>query len=86
MIRTDFADGKVGNMKEPMGLLLVLVGLFAIAGGLFDWEWFMTNRKAWVFVKLLGRNGARVFYSVLGLVVVALGLLIVFGIISSKTS
>ena len=73
-------------MKEPWGLLLVLAGLFAIAGGLFDWEWFMSNRKARAFVKLLGRNGARIFYCVLGLVVAVLGLLLAFGIISSKTS
>jgi hypothetical protein len=70
------------KMKEPWGLFLVLVGLFAIAGGVFDWEWFMSNRKAWVFVKLLGRNGARIFYCILGLVVAVLGVLITFGIVS----
>jgi drug/metabolite transporter superfamily protein YnfA len=73
-------------MKEPWALLLVLAGLFAIAGGVFDWEWFMTNRKAWVFVKLFGRNGARIFYCILGLVVAVLGVLIAFGLVASQTS
>lgn len=71
-------------MKEPVGLLLVLIGLFAIAGGVFDWEWFMSNRKAQAFVKLLGRGGARIFYCCLGSVLAALGLLITLGIVTSS--
>ena len=70
-------------MKEPLGLLLVLVGLFSIAGSVFDWEWFMHSRKAKGVVRLLGRNGARVFYCLLGLVVAILGFLVTFGIIRS---
>ena len=73
-------------MKEPWGLLLVLAGFFAIAGGLFDWEWFMSNRKARLFVKLLGRGGTRVFYCVLGSALAVLGVLIAFGIVTSRTS
>ena len=68
-------------MKEPLGLFLVLGGLFAIAGGFFDWDWFMRNRKARAFVSLLGRSGARIFYCVLGSAIAILGLLITFGII-----
>ena len=69
-------------MKEPLALLLVLGGLFAVAGGVFDWEWFMGHRKARVFVKLLGRNGARIFYCILGSVVAVLGVLITFGFVT----
>lgn len=64
-------------------MLLVLAGLFGIAGGVFDWEWFMSNRKARTFVKLLGRGGARIFYCCLGSLLAALGLLITFGIVTS---
>lgn len=73
-------------MKEPLGLLLVLAGLFAVAGAVFDWEWFMSNRKARAFVKLLGRGGPRVFYYVLGFVLAVLGALIPFGVVASRTS
>ena len=74
------------EMKEPLGLLLVLGGLFAIAGGAFDWEWFMSNRKARAFVSLLSRSGARILYCVLGLAIAILGLLITFGIIAHRAS
>ncbi|MCL1825083.1 MAG: Imm17 family immunity protein [Betaproteobacteria bacterium] len=30
----------------------------------------MNHPKAWLFVKLFGRNGARVFYVVLGVLIV----------------
>lgn len=49
-----------------MGLVLMACGLFAIAGGFFDWSFFMGNRRARKFVWLLGRSGARIFYGVLG--------------------
>jgi drug/metabolite transporter superfamily protein YnfA len=71
------------EMREPAALLLVLAGLFAMAGGVFDWEWFMNNRKAQAFVNWLGRGGARVFYVILGLAIAILGLLITFGVVAS---
>jgi len=73
-------------MKEPLGLLLVLAGFFAIAGGVFNWEWFMSSRKARTLVKFLGRAGARMFYCVLGSAITILGLLITFGIVASRAS
>ena len=73
-------------MKEPLGLLLVLGGLFAIAGAVFNWEWFMSSRKARTLVRLLGRSGARISYCLLGSAITILGLLITFGIVASRTS
>jgi len=49
-----------------LGFLLVPVGIFAVAGGMFDWTFFMTNRRARKFVWLFGRGGARFFYGILG--------------------
>jgi len=73
-------------MKEPLGLLLVLAGFFSIAGGVFNWESFMTCRKARTLVKFLGRGGARIFYCLLGSAIAIVGLLITFGIVASRTS
>ncbi len=57
-------------------IILILVGLFTIAGGVFDWEWVMGHWKSRLFVKMCGRNGARVLYVVFGLGVAGLGIFI----------
>ena len=49
-----------------VGLFLGLVGIFCIAGAACDWEFFMNDRRARLFVIVLGRTGARWFYSLLG--------------------
>ena len=58
-----------------IGLFFVAAGLFSIAGAICNWEWFINSRKARTLVKLLSRNGARIFYGVLGLALVVLGTL-----------
>ena len=73
-------------MKEPTGLLLVLAGLFAIAGGVFNFEWFISSGKARTLVKFLGRGGARISYCLLGSTITILGLPITFGSIASRRS
>ncbi len=55
-------------------ILSVFAGLFSLAGAILDWEWFMTNYKAAVIVRILGCSGARLLYALLGLVLIALGL------------
>jgi hypothetical protein len=66
-------DGGMTRLIEGTSwgfIILVLCGLFMIAGGGFNSDWYMTNRRAQFFVKLLGRTGARVFYVLLGLVLI----------------
>ena len=57
----------------PAGIILILIGLFTIAGGIFDWEWFLGHWKARLFVKLFGHTGARIFYIVFGLTIMGVG-------------
>jgi len=66
---------------NPVGLIFVAAGVFSICGAAFDWDWFINSRKARFFVATLGRNGARIFYGVLGIAVVILGALMTFGIL-----
>ena len=63
------------------GLFFIAIGIFAMAGAIFNWDWFMNSRKARFMVRILTRNGARIFYSFLGLTLFILGLLGTIGII-----
>lgn len=63
------------------GIFFVLAGLFSILGAVKNWEFFMNNRKAYIWVKLFGRNGARIFYGILGFVIAIIGLGISVGIL-----
>lgn len=49
-------------------------GAFCIISSILNWNKFFDNRRAYLFVKMFGRTGARVFYSILGLFLIFLGL------------
>ena len=71
-------------MNDAWGLIIVLAGVFSIAGGVFDWEWFMNHRKARAICWLCGRGGARIFYVVLGIAMAVLGVMIATGAIQDS--
>jgi hypothetical protein len=52
-------------------------GIFSIVGALFNWDWFMKNSRARGMVDLLGREGARVFYGLLGVFLLVLSIIMV---------
>ncbi|MBQ8107975.1 MAG: immunity 17 family protein [Ruminococcus sp.] len=56
-------------------IIIILVGVFILAAAYFEWDWFFNNYKARPIVALFGRNGARIFYGVLG------GLFVVGGLV-----
>ena len=60
---------------------LVFVGGFSIVGALFDWDWFMTHRRARFLTKIVrSRRNARIFYVVLGLLFIAMAGMEAFGV------
>lgn len=63
------------------GLIFVAFGAYAVAGAAYDWEFFMNSRKSRFMVAVLGRNGARIFYGVLGIALIVLGILGVLGVV-----
>ena len=48
-------------------VMSIAAGLFAILASVFNWDFFFENRKAKFFMSVFGRNGSRIFYSILGL-------------------
>jgi hypothetical protein len=66
---------------NPAGFFLVAAGIFSICGAVFDWDWFINSRKAQFFVSIFGRNGARIFYGILGTAIAVMGALLAFGIL-----
>ncbi len=62
------------------GFILIGVGAFSVFCSIKDYDWFMEHRKARLLVKLLKRNGARIFYTVLGAGLIVFGGLIAAGV------
>ena len=69
---------------NPVGFILIAVGLFSFAGGLFNWNWFMNTSRARALVRSIRSVGARVFYIVLGLIVIVFGVFLAFNGIGSS--
>ncbi|MDR1644495.1 MAG: immunity 17 family protein [Tannerellaceae bacterium] len=55
--------------------LFVLCGIISLAASICDADWFFHSRKASTFVQWFGRNGARIFYGLLGVLLIAAGIL-----------
>ncbi len=68
-------------MNSMLGILMVAVGLFAIAGSAFDWEWYWERRRMRIWVDLFGRPAARIVFGILGLAVLVAGVLVTAGVI-----
>ena len=68
---------------NPVGLIFVVAGLFSILGAAKNWDWFMDHRRARIWVKLFGREGARIFYYILGLFLLGIGGLMTIGVIAT---
>ena len=49
-----------------MAVVAYLAGIFVIVAVLTDWNWFFEHPRARFLVEILGRGGARLFYTVLG--------------------
>lgn len=55
--------------------LFIALGLFSFVAALFNLDWYFKTSGAMTFVGWLGRSGARLFYALLGLGLVACGVL-----------
>jgi small neutral amino acid transporter SnatA (MarC family) len=58
--------------------IFVLTGSISLVAALFNFDWYFQSQKASTFVHWFGRNGARIFYGLLGLTLIAAGVLFFF--------
>lgn len=66
-------------MMIVMGLVFAAIGLFSLMGAVINWDWYFNNRRARGVVAIFGRNGARIFYGILGVFIMAIGAVAVIG-------
>ena len=50
--------------------IFVVVGLLAILASLFNWNWFFQSQNMQAIVRNVGRKRARLFYALLGLLMI----------------
>lgn len=55
------------------------IGLFSIIASAINWDFFFNQRKAQFILNMMGRQKARVFYGVLGLIIFSIGALALNG-------
>ena len=56
-------------------VLFIALGLFSVVSAIFNFDWYFQTSGAMTFVRWFGRRGARVFYALLGLGLIACGTL-----------
>ena len=51
--------------------IFAIVGLLAILASIFNWDWVFQSQNTQFIVKNAGRKQARLFYALLGLLMIA---------------
>ena len=54
-------------------VLFIVLGVFSIIASVWNLDWYFQTDGARMFVKRFGRNGARIFYVLLGIGLIACG-------------
>lgn len=54
--------------------IFVLVGIVSLMASAFNWEWFFNAQNSQFIVKNMGRNSARMFYAIIGIVMIGTGI------------
>ncbi len=60
-------------MVDKYSIIVILIGVFSLAGAVFDWDWFISGRKVRFFVDIFGRKVTRIIYGLLGLILIGWG-------------
>lgn len=74
------------NPDILVGAVTIALGAFTMSAALFNWEWYYQRRRSLWLQSLLGRPGTRLFYGVLGMVLIVLGGAIAMGFVANRES
>ncbi len=66
-----------------IGAFFLAVGLFSVFGAALNWSLFVNHRKARGLATLIGQTGMRIFYVLLGVALVVLGVLFMTGVVKN---
>lgn len=66
------------------GLIYILMGSVSLLGALRGYEWFVNHPKARFVARWLTPRGARIFYAVVGIILIIVGTLLLTGVIVRK--
>ena len=58
--------------------LFALAGIVSILAAVLNWDWFFNTQNVQFIVKNVGRKHARLFYGILGLILVATAIFFFF--------
>ena len=65
-------------LHNVVQVIFLLAGLLTLLSSALDWKWFFTADNARFAVKWLGHNGARWFYGIIGVLLIAAALYFYF--------
>lgn len=65
--------------EKLVSALFFFIGGFSLLAALFNWDWFFSSANASIFLRWLGRRGARYLYGIIGAFVMILGILMFLG-------
>ncbi len=54
--------------------IFVLAGTIALLASLFNWDWFFTSRNAESIVRNAKRVRARLFYGIMGIIIIGMAI------------
>lgn len=56
--------------------IFATAGLIALLASILNWNWFFTAQNAQLIVRNVGRGRARLFYGLLGVIMIGMGCLL----------
>lgn len=59
-------------------ILFAVTGFISLLASILNWEWFFTAQNAQFIVKKMGRKRARLFYGIIGIVLMAMSVFFFF--------